>query len=179
MRFVNRLLAMILALALVAAAVVVGIESVARYTGNEAVLLPLETWSTTLEQTSWDTDAWLVAAVAAVALGVITMIAQILPRRRRTVARKDDSQTRTVTYSRSGVADRLRDVAIDQPGVLDADVKVGGRKVRIEASTPTGARPDEPAASVRRAVSDELDSLDLARRPKVKVHVGNARDRVL
>lgn len=182
MTLLRRLLALVLAVALGAAAVLVIVETVGIRVGESPVLLPIDDWEQRIaggEWSDWSADAWAVASGATLALGVLLVLLQLVPHRKPTVDRARADGERPVRYGRGGLNDRWRDIIVDQDGVLGGKAKVSRRKATVTARIPDGGDGKAARSAVRSALGDDLDRLRLAKRPKVRVEATETDDRVL
>ncbi|MCD9623956.1 DUF6286 domain-containing protein [Rhabdothermincola salaria] len=182
MTLLRRFLALLVALALVTAAILVGIEAVGIRADRNPVLLPIDDWGENLASGDWgrwSADAWAIAAGATLALGLVLVVVQLIPQRVPTVERRHADGERVIRYGRKGMEARLRDLTIDQDGVLGGKVTTSKRTARVTALVPRGADGPTTERTVRTAVGQELDKLQLAKRPKVRVDATETADRVL
>lgn len=182
MKLLRRFLSLVLALSLGAVATLVIVEAVGIRVGESPVLLPIDEWEqriTAGNWSEWDADAWTIASAVTLAVGVLLIVLQLIPHRTTTIDRHRRDDEREVRFGRSGLADRLHDVVVDQDGVLDSRVKVSKRKVQATARIPGGADRASAEQSVRAALREELDRLRLAKKPKLRVDSAYTDDRVL
>lgn len=182
MTLLRRFLALLVALALIGTAGLVIIETVGIRVGESPVLVPVDDWERRLAGGSWSEwsdDAWTIASAVALGVGLLLVVLQLIPHRKTTVDRRTVEGSRPVRFGRNGLHERLRDIVVDQDGVLEGEANVSKRKTKIEAGIPVGADPDPPERSVRTAVREELDRLQLATKDRLKVDVSRTDDRVV
>lgn len=182
MTLLRRFVAFVTALALAAAAVLVIVEAVGVRVDESPVLLPIDEWEQRLTGSSWarwDADAWTYASGATLAVGVLLVVLQLIPHRTTTLPRGRDGDDREVHFGRSGLDERLRDVAVDQDGVLGASVRVKKRRVRVQANIPSGGDTTSAERSVRDAVREDLGRLRLAKKQRVRVSAEPTDTRVI
>jgi hypothetical protein len=182
MTLLRRFLAVLVALALIATAGLVIIETVGIRVGESPVLVPVDDWERRIAGGSWSQwsdDAWTLASAIALGVGLLLVVLQLIPHRNTTVDRRTTEGSRPVRFGRDGVHERLRDIVIDQDGVLEGEAKVTSRQTKVEAGVPTGADPLVAAESVRTAVREDLDRLQLDTKPRLAVDVDRTDDRVV
>lgn len=182
MTLLRRFLAFVVAFALAATAVLVIVESVGIRIDESPVLLPIDDWEQRLtagDWATWGADAWTIASAIALGVGLLLVVLQLIPHRTTTLDRRRADGEREVRFGRSGLDERLRDLVVDQEGVLGAKAKVSKRKTKVTARIPDGADPDPTEQSVRTVVRDELDRLRLAKKQRVRVDAAHTDDRVI
>lgn len=182
MTLLRRVLALLVAIALGTAAVLVMVETVGIRVDASPVLLPVDEWDQRLATggwSQWSADAWAIASASALALGVFLVALQLIPHRKPTVDRDRAPGERRVRFGRGGLNERWRDIVVDQDGVLGGKAKVSRRKAEVTAHIPDGGDGSAATTAVRSALSDDLDRLRLAKRPKVLVDATETDDRVL
>lgn len=171
MTVVDRLLGLILGLALAWAGLLILIEAARAALGEQPWLVDVSAWNQALGDLAWNDPVLLLVLAGTVLLGLILLIMELKPRRPGHFVMQDQRDDRNTTVDRRGLEDRLRRRVVDDEDVVDANVRVGRRRARVTASVP----PDTSPRSVRerleskvRAALDEL-SLRARLRPAVKV----------
>jgi hypothetical protein len=171
MRLINRLLAAVLAAALISAGLLVVVEVIAdRITGHAALVdwHPVYEWAA---RTSWMQGSVRVGAIVIAALGVILLLAEL--RRGKPKRLRIASDLTDAAYTRRGVAATIRTAVNDVDGINHTAVKVKRRKVKVAATT-AGRHPytaqslREPATA---AAQQRLDTLELSPAPRLSVRV--------
>lgn len=174
MRLVNRLLAALLSLALIAAGVLVVIEVIAQRLGRKPVMVDWPRLYDWANRTPWQQGSVRVACVVLVALGLLLLAAELKRAKPSRLAVR--SQVTDAAYTRRGVAATIRSAVSDVDGINSAAVKVGRRKVKVEATT-AGLQPftaeslQEPATTAAR---QRLDALELQEPPALAVNVNTS-----
>ena len=176
MTVVNRVLATLLALALLLGGLLTVVEVVLAALGRPPWLVPHPDW------TSWLTDQDLgstivrAALIGAVVLGLVLLVLAL--RRGRPGALPLPARVESVrtTASRRGIERTLRAAATRPDGVRDARVKARRRTVRVKAATAL-RDPGDLQSQVTQAVTQRLDELGLSGtlRPRVTVSKGAGR----
>jgi hypothetical protein len=170
LHIVNRLIAVVLSLAVVVAAVLFAAE-VVRWAVDSPPWIPWHGWGDTLLDVRAGDPAVLLASVAAVVAGLLLLLLELTPRRPHDLATAplgDDVETVT---TRRGLRSAAQTAARSISGVRSADVDVRRRSVRVTARTKGRGMKHEIGDSVRDAVAATLDDLELERTPKVRVSV--------
>jgi hypothetical protein len=176
MRLVNRVLAALLSLALLAAAVLLIVTVVADRTSHHQGIVHWRTayhWAMT---TTWDAGAIRVICGILVGAGLVLLIAELKPAR---VSRHPADPAAAgadaidTAYTRRGLAAAIRSAVTAVDGVRNTSVKIKRRKVKIAA---TASAQDRAAARSLRdpitdAVRQRLSALKLRRTFSVSVRV--------
>lgn len=175
LRLVNRLLAGLLSLALVAATVVLVVELVQWVRGEPTALVPWREWGDALPDLRVDDGQLLAVAAAIAALGLLLLLFELVPRRptSRPVEPLGSGVRAVVTAPglRSAAVSAARDVA----GIRAASASVGRHSIRVKARTRARERGPELTGQVRDSVEQALASLRLERRLRVRVDVEEER----
>jgi len=171
MRLINRLLAALLSVALIAAGVLVVIEVIADRVFHTSALIhwhPVYNWA---DRTSSMQGSVRVGSIVIAALGVFLLLAEL--RRGKPKRLPIASDLTDAAYTRRGVAATIRSAVNDVDGINHTDVIVTRRKVKVAATT-AGRQPytaqslREPATS---AAQRRLDTLELSPTPRLSVRV--------
>ena len=176
MTVVNRVLATLLALALLLGGLLAVVEVVLAALGRPPWLVPHPDWTSWL--TDQDLGSGIVRAVliGAVVLGLVLLVLAL--RRGRPGALPLPARVESVrtTASRRGIERTLRAAATRPDGVRDAQVKARRRTVRVRAATAL-RDPADLQSRVTQAVTERLEELGLAGalRPRVTVSKGAGR----
>lgn len=171
MRFVNRLLGAVLALALVVVATLVVIEVCAAAFNAPPVLVH---WHAALDwarRTTWDTSAVQTTCVIMAVVGFVFVVLELKPRRRRRFTMRSEVTDAAIT--RRGLQAAIQSAVGEVDGVDATTVKVRRRRIRVRAAT-TAATPDTAQAvdtSVQSAAQSRLDSLELEPAPRIVTRV--------
>lgn len=175
MRFVNRLLAALVALALAVVGVLVVIEVIAERLGNRFVVVDwprIYRWG---ERTSLTQGSVRVACIVMAVAGLALVLAQLKRRRPARLAVASDQVD--AAYTRRGVAAAIGHAVDAVDGIDHASVKVGRRRIRIRART--SGRLSYTAQSlqgpVEQAARSRLSDLELDQEPRLQVQVANRR----
>ncbi|MEV7835395.1 DUF6286 domain-containing protein [Streptomyces subrutilus] len=116
------------------------------------------------------------AAASAVAAGALLLLAALTPGRRGLLATAAPHADVRVLLTRSGASRLVRAAVAEVPGVVDARVRTGRRRVSVRARLAFGEGPAAERA-VARAVAGALAGLGLDRTPRVRVRLRTAAGR--
>ncbi|MDA2803731.1 DUF6286 domain-containing protein [Nocardiopsis suaedae] len=166
--------AFIAAVLVLAAAVLAGAAAAAAIAG---VPLRVPVVGDALEQAAgmrWRDTAVLVAAGGAALLGLVLLVAALLPGRARWTALRTDDPDLVVGLSRPALRRAVAAAARGVSGVRAAHATVRRRAVRVRVETELRERP-ALRGDVEEAVGERLDELAPLRRPKVRVRVRAAK----
>jgi hypothetical protein len=177
MRIVNRLLALVVSLALIATSVVIIVEVIAERSHASPVIIDWHTiqrWGT---RNTWQATSVEVACVITLVAGLILLLPQLW-RRRPNRLRLETEGPVEVRMSRKGVALTVRGAVTDVDGITSSRVRVKRRRIRVTAQSstldPDVARALEP--QVEQAAADQLELLHLHSAPSLRVDVLHRRN---
>lgn len=176
MRILNRLLAFLLALAIVGTGLIVLIEVIAAQSHSAPLII---NWHAILrwgQRNTWKATSVELACGISAGVGLLLLVPQLL-RRRPTRLSIDAGDDTDAALTRKGVAVTMRGAVADIHGVTHTRVKVGHRHIRVDAITnateSATARALEP--QVAEAAGRQLEALRL--RPSPRLHVAVSRRR--
>jgi hypothetical protein len=176
MRILRRLLALVLAAALMLAAVIGLVEIVAAALGRPALIVPGQDWANRLRGYRWDDGVVRLGLSGALLLGLLLLMAGLHRGRSAELTLTSTEPGVTVTASRRGVERALAATARAIPGITSAKVSSRRRSVRVDAWTrihDAGVLRDR----VDTAVRERIDALVLARPPHLTVRVHTEESR--
>jgi hypothetical protein len=171
MRLINRPLAALLGVAVIAAGVLTVIEVAADRLVGRPVVVHWHRVYLWAEHTSWTQGSVRTGSVLIAVLGVILLLAELRrdPPSRYPIA----SELTDAAFTRHGIATTLRAAVNNVDGITDTTVRVTRRKITVTA-TALGHQTDT-AQSRRGPVTDaaqrRLDSLELSCAPTLSVRV--------
>lgn len=172
MAVVNRLVALVLALALFLAASVAVVDIVLAALKRPHWIVDASAWANWLRAARWYDGTVRLGLVVAIVLGLILLFVGLRRGRPSSVplTAADGVQIRA---SRRAVERAVDAAARRVEGVSAADVSVRRRKVRVRASTRR-REPGDLEAAVRQAVSSRLTGLGLENTltPSVRLRTG-------
>lgn len=176
MRLLNRLLAALLALALIAGSILLIIEVVADRLHHRPAIVHWHHLYDWAKRTEWQQGSVRVGCIVLVVIGLALLIAELKrPRVSRMAVDNDQDGTAEIdtAYTRRGVAATVRSAVTAVDGVNGARVKVGRRKLSVAATT---AAKDETAVQAMRdavsaAAQQRIDALRLRSAPSLSIHL--------
>ena len=175
MRLVNRLLAVLLALALATVGVLVVIEVIAERLDKAPVVVDWHRIYSWAEGTSLTQGSVRVACIVTAVLGLLLLFAELKRGRPKRLAAASDSVD--AGYTRRGVANAISRAVNDVDGINGSVVKVRRRRIRVRArasgvGTYTADLLQEPAMQ---AAQSQLTDLELKRQPRLQVRLSTRR----
>ena len=175
MRWINRLLAALVALALLAVGVLLVTEVIAERLGNGFVVVDwprIYRWG---ERTSLTQGSVRVACIVTAVAGLVLLLAEL--KRRRPARLSVASNSVDAAYTRRGVAAAIGHAVDTVDGIDRTAVRVRRRRVRIRART--SGRLTYTAQSLREPVTQaarsRLADLELDPEPRLQVQVSHRR----
>jgi len=170
-RYVNRVLAAVLSVALIAAGALLIIEVIAARLGSAPVLIPWPDAYVWGNDTTWDETVIRVSCITMSVVGAVLLILELKRPRVRRLAVAGEPEGVDIAYTRTGVARAVQGAATGVDGIRSASVRVARRSVRLtalSASTETSTAKSllEP---VSRAAQQQIDELRLDPTPRLAV----------
>jgi hypothetical protein len=175
LHLVNRLLAVLLSLAIVLAAIVLGIEVVRWLLDLDPWLVPWDRWWPTLTDLRVDDQALLAVAAAVAVVGLLLLFFELKPRspdRHDTAPLVDGVHT---VVTRGGLTSAAETAARGVSGVRSASADVGRRTITVTARSRARGVRDELQPQVQDAVRGTIADLELVRPHKVRVRIEEDR----
>jgi hypothetical protein len=172
----RRLLALVLAAALMLGAAIGLMEIVAAALGRQAWIVPDQDWVNRLRGYRWDDGVVRLGLSGALLLGLLLLMAGLYRGRPAELALTSIEPGVTVTVSRRGVEQVLAAAARSIPGIISAKVSSRRRGVGVDAWTriqEAGGLRDRVDAAVR----ERIDALLLSRPPRLTVRVRTEESR--
>lgn len=176
MLVLRRLLALVLAAALMLAAVIGLVEIVAAALGRPAWIVPGQDWANRLRGYRWDDGVVRLGLSGVLLLGLFLLMVGLYRGRPAELALNSIESGVTVTASRRSVERVLVAAARSIPGVTSAKVSSRRRGVHIDAWTrlhDAGVLRDR----VNAAVQERIDGLSLSGPPHLSVKVRTEESR--
>ena len=177
MRSLDRILALVLGLALAGLGGLVAIEATLLSSGRPALVVPRARWDRGMSGLAWSSATLQVAAIIAIAVGAALVLLQLVPRAPRRL-RLEGVPGRAAWIAPVSVARAVeRAVVRTHDEVGSARVRVTRRTARVRADVVVAsdeATPERVAATV----SDALDTLELGRELRVRVRLDRSERRV-
>lgn len=169
---VNRVLSVLLALALLVVGVLVVVDVVAAEFdhGGARAPIPYQRPSRWLHGHTWTATPVVIGLAVLALLGLILLIGQLKPRRPGLLALHSEVDHVTVGAPRASLSRAMSRVARTVDGVSDADAELRPRTAHVSATTSLRDTAGL-AEQVRATVTAWLDGLQLERTPAVRVSI--------
>jgi len=173
MRTLNRLLTLLVSVALITFGLVLALEVAVAVFGAHPALLDWRPAYRAGRSDTWDSTAVRVLAGSLALAGLILLLIELKPRRVRRLRVGSQDPNTDAALTRAGLRSALRRAAEDVDGITKASVKLSRRTAKVTATSRAGQA--ELAATldteVRTAVSDRLGALQLRRPPRPRTRV--------
>jgi hypothetical protein len=166
--------ATLVALVVLAAAVLVAVSCIQLLAG-QTPWLPFTAMAEFGAGLAWNQPVMLAIAAAVALLGLVLLLAALKPGTPTVLPLASAENQPDTGATRSSLTNVLTTTAAGVDGVDKAKVRLGGRTVIARVHTPL-RDPGELADHVRAAITDRLDDIGLARRPRIRVRVASTRD---
>lgn len=171
LHLINRLLAALLSLAVVAGAVLL-IAEVARWAlGMKEWVVPYQDWWRSGTDLPVGDDRLLIVAAFLAGAGLLLLLFELAPRRPTALATVPLADGVLTVTTRGGVRSAAVSAARSVSGVRSASASVRRRKVGVTAHTRARGVGPDLRQLVREAVEESLAALELQSRPRVRVSV--------
>ena len=168
MRVFNRLLIFALGVALAGLGFIATVEAVWTGLGYRLLWFPGQAWLRTLQSTAWSTRSVEIGAAIAAFVGMVLLVAEIRPWRKRLVRTGADGDGVWLLHRRSTEQLLSRRVARQVvSGPIKARLSIGAQRWKLSLRTHVAA---SNAPALRAAAEAELARLGAPARSKVFVH---------
>ncbi len=171
-RIINRLLGVIVALALMAGAVVIIVEVVGVLVGTKPVLVDWPKWLDWARRTQWNAGVVKTIGLVTLIVGVLLTVFELWPSRAHRLPVDSGDPSLAAAVTRRGVKHDVRAAVHEVDGATPRHVEVRPRRIRVRV-TPRYAGQERQALreAVTASVGTHLDRLQLRRRPRLAVNV--------
>jgi hypothetical protein len=172
----NRIIIVLLGLALAAAGVLLVAETIAAAVSAPPLLLDRSLIDSRLAEMSW-TDVEVDVTIAIlIGLGALLLLAQLIPRQPDALPLRA-GQGREAEVDRKALAGLIAARAGADRDVLSARAEVTRRAAKVDARALPGADVGSARARLGQMLSEALGAIDLARPLRQKVTVRRSRER--
>ena len=171
LHLVNRVLAALVALAVVCLAALVTVEVGRWFVGEPSWIVPWRAWEASLSDLRADDPALVATAAVVAVLGLLLLVFELKPRRPSSLRTAPLLPGVHTVVTRSGVGSAAETAARSVSGVVGASSSVGRSRVDVTARTRSRDGHRELRDRVRAAVDRTLADLALERRPSVRVRI--------
>ena len=174
MRIANRLLALLVSVALIGVGVILIVEVIAARSHTDPLIVQwtaIRRWG---ERNTWQATSVELASLCALVGGLILLVPQLVRRRATRFALDTDGPV-TATLSRKSLAVAIRSAVNTVDGVTATRVKVRRRAVRVsaEASSLDADVAKTLVGAVEDAANTQLAALRLSAPPRIRASVGS------
>ena len=157
MRIFNRLLALVLSLAILVVGVIFIVEVIAANTNRGPAIFDWHAMFRWGQRNTWQaTSVEITCGIVALA-GLLLLLPQLRRRRPNRFELATDHPATDAAVTRKGLRNAMGGAVADVEGVTGSRVHVGRRRIRIDAST--SARTPDGTAGVEPAVQQAADEL--------------------
>jgi hypothetical protein len=170
MRTFNRVLAALVALALLAAALAIAVEIPLGAARGHSTILPWDRWYESARANAWSSRSIRTFLGIVLAVGLVLLLLQLVRRRPAALALHSSREGVDVVLQRPSLEHALRRAAGGVDGVSAVTVAVDESRVRARARTNRRVLGDTEI-QVRHALEDVLARYPFARTPRVDVRV--------
>ena len=173
MRLVNRPLAFILAVAVIAVCVVAIAEVIGFFVHRSPLLVHWTTWYHWAGVTRWNAAVVRVWSAILIAVGVLILAAELKPRRATRLPLREAAQATDSAVTRRGLARILKAEAAGVDGINGASGRIRRHRARVTAVS--GARGRVAASALTepltQALDARIDSIQMRHAPRLSVRV--------
>ena len=173
MRVFERLLSLLLAVAVVVGSLLLAVEVVWAALGKSPLLIP---WQSTYDRGSsdtWDSAPVRIAAVVLLVVGLLLLLAELKPRRTPRLQLTGTDPSFDAAVTRRSLRSALLNAAKQVDGISGAKAKVSKRRAKVTATSRLGSveTAQSLTGELETALRERLDSLQLARTPRLRARV--------
>lgn len=171
LHLVNRLLAVLVSLAVLSVAVVVGVEVTRWALDLDRWVVPWRDWGTTLSTLRADDQSLIVVSAVTAGVGLLLVWFELHRRRPAALATRPLLYGVPTVVTRAGVRSAATTAARGVSGVGEARATLRRRGLRVRVRTRARGEAGGLADQVTAAVTQSLEGLEFVQRPRVKVDV--------
>jgi hypothetical protein len=171
MRFVNRVLGAVVAIAVVAIGVLLVIEVISASFNGDPLVVHWHVMLRWARRTTWDASIVQSTCVLLAVIGVVLLVLEL--KRRRPKRFRVRSDATDAAFTRRALKAAVQAAVADVDGISESSASVGRRRIKVRATMAGVARhtADELEAPVRAAADSRLQSLELDPTPRLITHV--------
>lgn len=177
MMIFNRVLGLLLGVALAAAGALLLVELALALSGQSPAIVPLSQWDGTLRGLNWGDDTLVATLVAAAVVGALLLAAELWPRRPALLPLSERRPGRAAAIQRRGLQDHLRRVALEDPDVVGARARAGRRKAKVDARMAASADSRQVRERLKDAVNRAVEAIGFTGRFRASISVSRAEQR--
>ncbi len=169
MRLINRLISLLLWLAVAIVGVLVVIEIMLGLLGRPGLIVQRADLAAWVGRSSWADPTPVLVGLVALLIGVLLVVAQLAPRRPTTWPGRSGREGRSLHYERSGLQNHVRAVAERAREVEAAKVRLKKRKLKVRLDVIESAEPTQVKETTRQRISEALQALRVEDPPQLRV----------
>lgn len=171
MRFVNRILAALLAVGLIIGGLLLIVEVIAQRVGSAPVLVRWDSayqWSSKM---TWESNTLRIVFIVMAVVGSILLIAELKRAAIKRLRVASSADNVDIAYTRRGVATAVKAAAASIDGVRGTSAVVAKKSVRVVATafSTEAAAAKSLTQSVNDAVQKQINDLNLDPSPRANV----------
>lgn len=178
MELINRLLGLLVGLALLATGVLVVFETALAVAGRRGWLIDRDVWAESVGQLQWNDPGLVLGATIVAVAGFALALLQLWPARPRFVPISPHRADRRDAIGGRGLERLLQRAAAEDRDVLDADAVVRRRKATVRVRSPADADVKAVRARVKEQLQARIDALHFERPISPRVKVERSEERV-
>lgn len=176
MPLVNRLVVVLLALALLCGGLLLVVETIASLAGADPVVVDAGDVTTRTSELSWDDPLVTGTAAVLIAIGAVLLLLQVLPRQPESLPLEPGTD-RSAEVDRKALGAHLVRLVRTDEEVLGARATVTRRKAKVRAKTQPGVETRAVKERLAAMVAEDLDATGLQRPLRPAVGVARSRER--
>ena len=173
MRLVERVLALLLAAALVVGSLVLALEVLWAALGKEPLVVAWPSAYARGSADAWDSAPVRLLAVGVLVAGLLLLVAELTPRRTPRLRMTGSDPTVDAAVSRRSLRSALLAAAEQVDGISTAKAKVSSRTATVTATSRLGSTgsAQQLTGELEAALRARLDGLQLSRTPRLRTRV--------
>jgi hypothetical protein len=171
MRIVNRPVAFLVAVAILAAGVLLVVEVIGYAINSQHVLINWMAWQRWAERTQWNQAVIKTWSIILIAVGLLLLIVELKPPKVKRIPLQSEDTATDVAITRKGLARALEAAAADVDGVRTTSVTITRRRANVAATSVAhdSSGGDVVTKPLTQAVRERLDGLKLATPRRLRV----------
>jgi hypothetical protein len=173
MRIANRLIALILAAAIIVVGVIFIVEIIAARSGAEPAIYNWHAWLRWGRTNTWKATSVELACAIVALVGLLLLLPQLRRRRPTRLGVEAGDGATDAALTRKGVMVTVRGAVGDVEGIAGSSVKVGRHRIQVNAvsSAATIETANTSKAAVKVAAQQAIDELRLTANRRLRVNV--------
>lgn len=178
MEVTNRIVGLLLGLAVLAAGVLTLVETVLAMINRPGWLIDRDRWEQIAADLRWDDPALILIATIVALVALALALLQLWPARPRFLPLNPHAEGRRDAIDGRGLQTLLRRAAAEDQDVVSADVTVRRRKAKVTVRSPADADVNSVRDRVAKQIGARIEALQLQQPMSPRVRVQRSRERV-